>query len=98
MNEQETAPRASCALTDDIRRIIFEDVSGFRHVTAIHDPTGLCGLVEPFLDFCAEFVCGARSPVRPPMEGVQTGMRYIQQSGESSSQGRLSPRRGLVAD
>jgi len=81
VSEREVVSGTRCALTDDVRGIVFDDVSEFRYVATIHDPTGLCGLVEPFLDFCTEFICGAGSPVRPPMEGIQTGMRYIQQPG-----------------
>ena len=86
-----------CAHTDDICGIVFDEVSNFRRIAAIHDPTGLCGLVEPFLDFRTEFVCGACSPVRSPMEGIQAGMRYIQQLGESTTQRRLPSRQGWVA-
>lgn len=71
--------------TDDIRGIILDEVSNFGGVTAIDDPTGLCGLVELFLDFRTEFVCGAGSPVWSPMEDIQVDMWYIQQLGEPSA-------------
>jgi len=80
-----------CRLTDDIRGIVLDDVPDFRDVAAVDDLTGFCGLVEFLLDFCTEFVCGAGSPIRSPMEGIQADVRYIQQLGESSTQRRLPP-------
>ena len=65
-------------LTNDVRSVVLYEVSDFRGVAAVDDPAGLCRLIESFLDFCAEFVCGAGLPVRLPMEGIQAGMRYIQ--------------------
>ena len=59
-----------CGLTDDVRSIVLHDVADFRDVAAIYDPTGLCGLVELFLDFHTKLVCGAGSPVRSPMDGI----------------------------
>jgi len=95
--EWEVVLGTSCALTDDVRGITPDKVPKFRDVAAIHHPTSLCGLVKPFSDFRTEFVCGAGSPVRPPVEGIQVGMWYIQQPGESCTQRRLSPRQGRVA-
>lgn len=65
-------------LTYDVCGIVLDEVPEFRDVTAIYDPTGLCGLVELHSDFSAEFICGAGSPVRSPMEGIQVDVWYIQ--------------------
>lgn len=82
--------------TDDVRGIVLDEISNFRGVATINNPTGLCRLVEPFLDFRTEFVRGAGSPAWSPMEGIQADVRYIQQPGEPSTQRRLPPR-GQIA-
>ena len=87
----EMRSRRACTLTDDVRGIVLDEGPDLRGVATIDDPTGLCVLIEPFLDFRAEFVCGTGSPVRFPMEGIQVDMRYIQQLGEPSTQRRLPP-------
>ena len=87
----EMRSRRACTLTDDVRGIVLDEGPDLRGVATIDDPTGLCVLVEPFLDFRAEFICGTGPPVRFPMEGIQVDMRYIQQLGEPSTQRRLPP-------
>jgi len=77
VSERDHVPEGTHELTDDVRGIVLDEVPEFRDVTTIHDPTGLCGLVELRSDLRAEFVCGAGSPVWSPMEGIQTDMRYI---------------------
>ena len=66
-------------LTDDVCGVVPYEGSEFREVATVDDPTGLCGIVKPFLDFCTKFLCRAGSPVWPPVKGIQADMRYIQQ-------------------
>ena len=83
-------------LTDDVCGVVPHEGSKFHEVATVDDPTGLRGLVEFFLDLRAEFLCGAGSPVWPPVEGIQADMRYIQQLRESSAQRGLASRSGKL--
>lgn len=70
MKGRETITGMACGLTNYVRGVVFYEVSEFRDVATVDDPTCLCGLVELFLNFCTELVCGAGLPVRSPVEGV----------------------------
>ena len=85
--------RGSVKLTYDVRGIVLYEVSKFRGVATVNDPTSVRSLVKLCLDFVTELICGTGLPVRPPMEGIQTDMRNIQQPGESCSQRSLLPRK-----
>ena len=71
---EENISQREYVLTDDVCGIFLDEVRKCRVAGTIHDPTGLCGLIELRSNFWVKFVCGAGLPVRSPIEGIKTGM------------------------
>ena len=75
---REHVPESDHILADGACGILLYEVSDLRGVAAIHDPAGLRGFIKICLNFCTKFICRVCLPIRPPTQGTQAGMRYIQ--------------------